>query len=179
VPKSPAIERAARVPSAGKLFDCRGFFLAPLNLIAGRTQCCGCLIEPTEREGIMKRHMAALVASGTVIAASGAALAHHSFAMFDQQHPIELVGTVTDFKYISPHCYIYLEVKGNDGNATVWNLEGGAPSLLIRDGWSSQSIKPGDELRMMIDPLRSGAPGGAFNVTKIKFKDGRPIVAPK
>ena len=93
-----------------------------------------------------------LVAPGAVLAGlfamSGTALAHHSFAMFDQEHPIELVGTVTEFKYSSPHCYIFLDVKGADGSSTVWNLEGGAPSLLLRDGWSSKSIKPGDELRM-------------------------------
>jgi len=124
----------------------------------------------------MKRHLALFLASGAFVATSGAVMAHHSFAMFDQEHPIELVGTVHEFKYTSPHCYIFLEVKGPDGNTVTWNLEGGAPSLLTRDGWSSRSIKPGDELRLMIDPLRSGSPGGAWNATKIKFKDGRPIV---
>jgi Family of unknown function (DUF6152) len=127
----------------------------------------------------MIRERAFLIAAAGLLAVAGTALAHHSFAMFDQEHPIELVGTVTEFKYSSPHCYIYLDVKGADGSSTVWNLEGGAPSLLLRDGWSSKSIKPGDELRMTIDPLRSGEPGGAWQATRIKFKDGRPIVVPK
>jgi hypothetical protein len=99
--------------------------------------------------------------------------------MFDQEHPIELVGAVTEFRYSSPHIYIYLDVKGQDGAGTVWLLEGGSPSLLLRDGWTGSTIRPGDELRMTIDPLRSGAPGGAWQATRIKFKDGRPIVAPK
>jgi hypothetical protein len=127
----------------------------------------------------MTRETAILITAAGLLAMSGTAPAHHSFAMFDQEHPIELVGTVTEFKYSSPHCYILLEVKGADGSSTVWNLEGGAPSLLLRDGWSSKSIKPGDELRMTIDPLRSGEPGGAWQATRIKFNDGRPIVAPK
>ena len=127
----------------------------------------------------MTRKMAAFLAGGAFLASSGAVLAHHSFAMFDQEHPIELVGTVTDFKFTSPHTFILLEVKATDGKSVVWNLEGGAPSLLLRDGWSSKSIKPGDELRMTIDPLRSGAPGGAWQATRIKFKDGRPIATPK
>jgi uncharacterized protein DUF6152 len=110
---------------------------------------------------------------------SGSGMAHHSFAMFDQEHPIELVGTVTEFKYSSPHVYILLDVKDQDGNSTTWILEGGSPSLLVREGWSGTIIKPGDELRMTINPLHSGAPGGSWQATQIKFKDGRPIVAPK
>jgi hypothetical protein len=46
---------------------------------------------------------------------------------------------------------------------------------LVRDGWSSKTLKPGDELKMTIEPLRSGAPGGSWNLSKTKFKDGRPI----
>ena len=48
------------------------------------------------------------------IAATGAATAHHSIALFDREHPIELVGTVQDFKYISPHTVILLEVRANE-----------------------------------------------------------------
>jgi hypothetical protein len=123
----------------------------------------------------MKRQLALVLLSGALVATSGAVMAHHSFAMFNQQQPIELVGTVQEFKYVNPHCYIILEVKGADGSAVVWNLEGSAPALLTRDGWSRQSLKPGDELMLTIDPLRSGEPGGAWNVTRIKFKDGRSI----
>ena len=126
----------------------------------------------------MRRQLTALL-SVAFFATSGAVLAHHSFAMFDQENPIELVGTVTEFKYSSPHVYILLDVKGQDGSSTTWILEGGSPSLLVREGWSGTIIKPGDELRMTINPLHSGAPGGAWQATKIKFKDGRPIVVPK
>jgi Family of unknown function (DUF6152) len=118
----------------------------------------------------------ALLLSGAIIATSGAALAHHSFAMFDQENPIELEGIVQEFKFTSPHTFIILVVKQQDGSTQAWSLEGGAPSALVRDGWSSKTIKPGDELKMTIEPLRSGAPGGAWNVGRTKFKDGRPIV---
>ena len=127
----------------------------------------------------MKTKIAAILAIGALVATGAAALAHHSFAMFDQEHPIELVGTVTDFRFTSPHIYIFLDAKAPGGADAVWLLEGGSPSLLVRDGWSSSSIRPGDELRMTIDPLRSGAPGGAWQAARIKFKDGRPIATPK
>jgi Family of unknown function (DUF6152) len=137
--------------------------------------------EPWDRsKGIdtMRRQLAALV-SCAFVATSGAVLAHHSFAMFDQENPVELEGVVQEFKFTSPHSYILLEVKGEEGNTAVWNLEGPAPSLLARDGWSSQTLKPKDEVIITIDPLRSGAPGGSWQSRKIKFRNGQPImVAP-
>jgi hypothetical protein len=108
-------------------------------------------------------------------AASGPAPAHHSFAMFDQEHPIEISGKVVEFRYTSPHSFILLDVRGQDGTNAVWNLEGAAPSILARDGMSAKTLKPGDELVLTIDPLRSGAPGGSWGLSKIQFKDGRPI----
>ena len=123
----------------------------------------------------MRRQLAVL-ASCAFVATSGAVSAHHSFAMFDQENPLELDGIVQEFKFTSPHTFIILVVKQEDGSAQTWSLEGGAPSALVRDGWSSKSLKAGDELKMTIEPLRSGAPGGSWNVGKTKFRDGRPIV---
>jgi hypothetical protein len=126
----------------------------------------------------MKLRLAACVVGGALLGFTGSVLAHHSFAMFDQEHPIDLVGTVKEFKFTSPHTFILLEVKG-EGSApsVVWNLEGASPSALVRDGWSSKTLPPGTELKMKIDPLRSGAPGGAWNVSKTTLKDGGKIGA--
>jgi hypothetical protein len=124
----------------------------------------------------MKSYVAALFVGGSAFAIGGSVLAHHSFAMFDQEHPIELAGTVKEFRFVSPHTFIFLDVNEADGSSQLWNLEGGPPSFLARDGWSSKTLKPGDEVQMSIDPLRSGAPGGAWNVNKIKYKNGNPIV---
>ena len=123
----------------------------------------------------MRWQLAAFVVSGALVAGSGTLGAHHSFAMFDQDHPVELVGTVQEFKYTNPHSYLLLEVKGPDGSTTVWNLEGRAPSLMARDGWTSGTLKPGDEIIITIQPLRSGAPGGSWNTSTPQFKDGRPL----
>jgi len=117
-----------------------------------------------------------VLAAATLVGSASAALAHHSFAMFDQENSIELDGIVQEFKYTNPHSYLLLEVRGDDGSAVVWNLEGQAPSILSRDGWSKESLRPGDHVLVTIDPLRSGAPGGSWNLRRIKFKDGRPVV---
>jgi hypothetical protein len=124
----------------------------------------------------MVRQLIAFLVSGIFVIIGDSAMAHHSFAMFDQENPTELVGLLEELKFTSPHTFIMLKVKGTDGSVTLWSLEGLSPSALVRDGWSSKVIKPGDELRLTISPLRSGAPGGAWTPNKIKFLDGRPIV---
>jgi Family of unknown function (DUF6152) len=129
-----------------------------------------------EEEESMRRPLAVFVVGAAFVAAGGAALAHHSFAMFDQDHPMELQGTVTEFKFTSPHTFILLEVKGTDGSSTTWNLEGASPSALVREGWASKTLKAGDQLKMTIDPLRSGAPGGSWSEKKTNFTSGQPIV---
>jgi hypothetical protein len=125
----------------------------------------------------MGRFGTALLAGVALVLTGGAVLAHHSFAMFDQDHPMDLSGTVTEFKFTSPHTFVLLDVKGADGSDTVWNLEGASPSALVREGWSSKTLKAGDELKMTIDPLRSGAPGGAWSEKKTQFLSGQPIVS--
>jgi hypothetical protein len=96
--------------------------------------------------------------------------------MFDQQHELDVEGIVQEFKYVSPHTFIIMDIKQSDGTTESWILEGVSPSALAREGWSRTSLKPGDELKLQIAPLRSGAPGGAWVTQKIKFRDGRPIV---
>jgi hypothetical protein len=113
---------------------------------------------------------------GALIAMGGAAMAHHSFAMFDQKNAIELDGVVQEFKYTSPHTFILLAVKAPDGSVTVWNLEGATPGALVRDGWSGKSLKAGDEIKIKVAPLRSGAPGGSWTPQDTKYRDGKPIV---
>jgi hypothetical protein len=126
----------------------------------------------------MRLEITALLAAGTLFGFGGSVYAHHSFAMFDQEHPIELVGTVKEFKFTSPHTFILLEVKSGQESA-VWNLEGAAPGGLSRDGWTAKTLPAGTELKMTIDPLRSGAPGGSWSVQKTKHQDGSPVVAAK
>jgi hypothetical protein len=113
------------------------------------------------------------------LATGGAALAHHSFAMFDAAHPMEISGTVKEFKFVSPHTILTVTVKGADGVAKDWILEGGAPGMMVRDGMTSKSLQPGDEIKATINPLHSGAEGGSYQPAQVKFIDGRPVTAPR
>ena len=124
----------------------------------------------------MKRHSIAALAGLVTASMTVAATAHHSIAVFDQAHPIELVGTVREFLFTSPHTFIRLEVRDKDSHEVVWNLEGNSPNSLAWGGWSYNTLKPGDELRLTVYPLRSGAPGGAWTAQKTNYPDGRPVV---
>ena len=127
----------------------------------------------------MKSQFAALLVGAASLAIGAAASAHHSFAMFDAQHPKEISGTVKEFRFVSPHTILIVTVKGEDGVEKDWILEGGAPGLLIREGMTSRSLKPGDEVKVTINPLHSGAEGGSYQPAQVKFKDGRLVAAPK
>ena len=127
----------------------------------------------------MRSQFAALLVGAAFVAAGSAASAHHSFAMFDALHPIEIAGTVKEFRFVSPHTILIVTVRGQDGVEKDWILEGGAPGLQVRDGLTSKSLKSGDEIKVTINPLHSGAEGGSYQPAQVKFKDGRPVVAPK
>jgi hypothetical protein len=124
----------------------------------------------------MQLRLAAILL-GSIIAGGTPAWAHHSFAMFDSDNQIDIEGAVEQFKLTSPHAFIIIKVKGTDGTDTVWSLEGASASSLVRDGLTSNSLKPGDAIKMKSAPLRSGAPGGAWQVRDTFFLDGKPLVA--
>jgi hypothetical protein len=124
---------------------------------------------------LMALRLNPFLASAALIAVTTVAVAHHSIAMFDQKHPIELVGTVQEYRFVSPHVFVFLEVRGEDSRTVIWRLEGNSPNSLTWDGWSSRTLRPGDQIRMTIEPLRSGAPGGAWTPKKTTFEDGTPI----
>jgi hypothetical protein len=121
----------------------------------------------------------AILTGGFLAATGGAALAHHSFAMFDALHPKTVTGTVKEFRFVSPHTILILTVKGDDGVEKDWILEGGAPGLQVREGLTSKSLKPGDEVVVTINPLHSGAEGGSYQPAQVKFKDGTPVAKPR
>jgi hypothetical protein len=99
--------------------------------------------------------------------------AHHSMAMFDQAKIVTLKGTVRQFQWTNPHCYIQLMVKDASGAEKEWSLEMGAPMYLYAKGWRPSSLKVGAPISVTINPLRNGDPGGV--VLTAETADGKPI----
>src|SRR5690606_11082743 len=90
------------------------------------------------------------------------ALAHHSFAMFDQRRIVTLEGTVTEFQWTNPHAFIEIDVPGARGEVRHWSIELNSPNNLKRRGWSRTSLKRGDKVSLRMSPLRDGRSGGLF-----------------
>ncbi|PYR77165.1 MAG: hypothetical protein DMF87_16705 [Acidobacteria bacterium] len=88
------------------------------------------------------------------LAASGRALAHHSFAAeFDEKKPVSLTGTVTKLEWTNPHIWFFMDVKSPDGSVTNWGFEMGGTAQLLRAGWKRDSMKIGDVVA--VDAYRS------------------------
>jgi Family of unknown function (DUF6152) len=100
-------------------------------------------------------------------------LAHHSFAMFDRDKEMVLVGTVHDFQWTNPHSWIELDVPNATGGVDKWSIECNSPNNLTRQGWHSTSLKGGDKISVVVWPLRNGEKGGLF--ISLKFPDGRTL----
>jgi hypothetical protein len=116
---------------------------------------------------------------------ASAALAHHSFAMFD--HTVEKVatGTVVRWAFNVPHSWLYLNVKNPDGTETLWSFEGSAPTGLLQRGITGSTFEPGNVVTVSYCPLKDGRPGGGLgwarlaNGTFINPADGGCDGSPK
>ena len=94
---------------------------------------------------------------------AGAADAHHSAAGIDRTKTVTLVGTVKEFGWRNPHSYMEIDVPSQtDGAVVTWKVEMTSPAFLIRAGWKSTTLKPGDKVTVKVFPLRDGDPGGLF-----------------
>ena len=127
------------------------------------------------------------IAIGGLAAGAAPALAHHSFAMFDQRKVMTLEGTVHEFQWTNPHSFIELDVAAG-GKARRWSIELNSPNNLTRQGWRRTSLKAGEKISVRIAPLRNGHPGGLFlSLRKADGtvldsglpKDGTPVNAPR
>ena len=103
----------------------------------------------------------ALIAIAAMLAANPA-LAHHSFAMFDQSKSVELRGTVKSFRCSNPHVFIQLVVTKEGSDDEEWSIEMTSPEHLARVGWKPGTLKPGDKVTLVIHPMRDGVKGGQY-----------------
>jgi len=85
------------------------------------------------------------------------AFAHHSRAQYDMSKVITLKATVTKVDWTNPHTLIYFDVNGTDGTVQNWNAITGGPGRLQRQGWISETVKPGDPITISGWPMKSCA----------------------
>ena len=85
--------------------------------------------------------------------------AHHSFtATFARDASVEVEGVVTKFSFRNPHVVIYMDVTNEDGTVTNWMAEGASATGWRRSGWATDTLKPGDRMRIGGNASHDGSP---------------------
>lgn len=127
--------------------------------------------------GFRRRRFLITCLSVTLLLCCGTpAWAHHSFAMYDLQNPIDVKGTVKEFRFLNPHSWIILSVEDETGKSSDYTLEtNGSFYLGKREGWKRNSLKPGDVVVAQVNPMRDGSQGG--DLIKVTLSDGSELIA--
>ena len=119
----------------------------------------------------MSKAFHVLVAAAAILGASMPLIAHHGAATFDTSAEITRKGTVTEWTWFNPHCFLKFDVKGEDGIVKTWAVEAGNPTDMTKRGWARTSFKPGDEVTVTLQPVKTGAPVG--RIRAVVLADGR------
>ena len=117
------------------------------------------------------------VLTATLAVMSGSVAAHHSFAAeYDANNQMTVVGTLTKVEWTNPHTWFFIDVKDAQGQIDNWAIEGGAPTVLYREGWKPTSLKAGDQVTVTfaLAKDKSKKQGNAY---QFKLPDGRCVFA--
>jgi len=110
---------------------------------------------------------------GLCLAMAPAAWAHHSQSEYDLRSKVEVEGTVTKVEWRSPHVWVYVDVTDDKGQQVNWSFELPSPVTLMRRGWTRDSLKPGDRVKV------GGAPAKNFPAiaiaNSITDSNGKPM----
>lgn len=105
---------------------------------------------------------------------AGQAQAHHSSAMFDEEKVSTVSGTIKEFQYTQPHCWLVVTVPGVNGAAPQeWRIESGAPTLLLRMGIEKATFPAGEPVTVSFHPLKDGRAAGEF--IKARLASGKEV----
>jgi uncharacterized protein DUF6152 len=111
--------------------------------------------------------------AGLCLALVPAAWAHHSQSEYDLRAKVEVEGTVTRVEWKSPHAWFYVDVTSDKGEKVNWSFELPSPVTLMRRGWTRDSLKPGDRIKVVGAPARNFPAIAIAN--SVKDSSGKPL----
>ena len=104
-----------------------------------------------------------------LLAVSVPLFAHHGNASYDGKE-VTIKGTVTAWLWTNPHSFLKVDVTDDKGNVVHWGAETRAPFVMAKHGWSRDTMKPGDQIRITIFPAKAGGPYGLMSKVFINGK---------
>ncbi len=108
-----------------------------------------------------------------VLIFSAPLFAHHGTAALDTEKNLTMKGTVTEWFWANPHCFIQMDVKDDQGQMIHWVVETSAPPSMINSGWTKQTLKPGDQVTVTVNPVKSGRTVG--RVVEVVLPNGQKL----
>jgi hypothetical protein len=108
-----------------------------------------------------------------IVLVSAPLFAHHGNAAFDVGKTLTLKGTVTEWVWANPHCWLKFDVKDNSGNVVNWVAETSNAADMVERGWSKRILKPGDEITVTLEPVKNGKPVG--RVLEVLLPNGHTL----
>ena len=104
------------------------------------------------------------------------AFAHHGRgASYDNGKIEELKGVITEWAWRNPHCALYVDVKGPDGKVVNWGFESQSVGSLSKLHMSRRSFQPGQQVKIIFNPSRGGAPVGV--IRKVYDTSGKELLS--
>jgi hypothetical protein len=114
-----------------------------------------------------------ILAMALLVAVSAPVFAHHGAASFDTSKEVTLKGTVTEYIWANPHCFLKFDAKDTTGTVRNWAVEVSNPTDMSKRGWSRGSFKVGDQVTVSLQAVKTGAPIG--RLTKVVLADGTTL----
>ena len=101
-------------------------------------------------------------------------IAHHSVAaQFDRNKPVTLTGPVAKLDWINPHARFLMDVKEADGKVTRWEIELSAPAMLMRRGWTRNSLTIGGSVTVSGPSAKDGSK--MIYANSVTLADGKRV----
>jgi len=121
----------------------------------------------------MRKILVAILVVAVGLSISVPLAAHHGGASILSGKSVTMKGTVTEWQWTNPHCLLKFDVKGEDGKVVQWVAETPAPNTIYPFGYRKDSMKPGDQISITLNPVKSGVPAGS--IIRIVLADGTKL----
>jgi len=104
----------------------------------------------------MIRAIVTSLALATIVLVPRPAQSHHSNVAYEVTKVITVTGVVREFQWVNPHTWVHVVVDDGKGGKVEWAAEGRAPGVLLRAGWTRNSLKAGETVTIDMSPAKDG-----------------------